>query len=100
MPSNMEFKRIPTTLALATGVREYTEIAKLIDTTTCIGCKACEVACQEWNDLLGIDEAAAPAHIEFGSYQTQPDLTANFWNLIRFNEHVERNADGGESLRW
>jgi Fe-S-cluster-containing dehydrogenase component len=23
----------------------------LIDTTTCIGCKACEVACVEWNDL-------------------------------------------------
>src|SRR6516165_4769741 len=30
--------------------REYT-VAKLIDTTTCIGCKACEVACMEWNDL-------------------------------------------------
>ncbi|HEY6400210.1 MAG TPA: formate dehydrogenase subunit beta, partial [Blastocatellia bacterium] len=70
------------------------------DTTTCIGCKACEVACQEWNDLLGIDEAAEPAQVEFGAYQTQPDLTANFWNLIRFNEHVERNPDGGESLRW
>ena len=21
------------------------------DTTTCIGCKACEVACKQWNDL-------------------------------------------------
>ena len=25
-------------------------VVKLIDTTLCIGCKACEVACQEWND--------------------------------------------------
>jgi formate dehydrogenase iron-sulfur subunit len=100
MPTNMEFKRISASPAPATGVREATQVAKLIDTTTCIGCKACEVACQEWNDLLGIDEAAAPAHVEFGSYQTQPDLTANFWNLIRFNEHVEKDADGGESLRW
>jgi formate dehydrogenase iron-sulfur subunit len=25
-------------------------VAKLIDTTSCIGCKACEAACQEWND--------------------------------------------------
>ncbi len=25
-------------------------VAKLVDTSTCIGCKACEVACQEWND--------------------------------------------------
>src|SRR5215470_4287073 len=99
MPSNMELKRISASPAPATGVREATQVAKLIDTTTCIGCKACEVACQEWNDLLGIDEAG-PAHVEFGSYQTQPDLTANFWNLIRFNEHVEKNPDGGESLRW
>src|SRR5215475_12995788 len=100
MPSNMELKRISASPAPATGVREATQLAKLIDTTTCIGCKACEVACQEWNDLLGIDEAAPPSQVEFGSYQTQPDLTANFWNLIRFNEHVERNDDGSESFRW
>ena len=30
--------------------REY-EVCKLIDTTTCIGCKACEVACKEWNHV-------------------------------------------------
>jgi formate dehydrogenase iron-sulfur subunit len=100
MPSNMELKRISASPAPPTGVREAPQVAKLIDTTTCIGCKACEVACQEWNDLLGIDEAAEPVQVEFGSYQTQPDLTANFWNLIRFNEHAEQNADGGESLRW
>ena len=66
-----------------------TKVAKLIDTTLCIGCKACEVACQEWNDLeftLGTFD---------GSYQTMPDLTPNFWNLIKFNE-VER--DGG--VKW
>src|SRR5262245_62857171 len=81
MPSNMELKRISASPAPATGVRKAPQVAKLIDTTTCIGCKACEVACQEWNDLLGIDESG-PAQVEFGSYQTQPDLTANFWNLI------------------
>ena len=54
-------------------------VAKLIDTSSCIGCKACEVACQEWNDqefTLGTG----------GSYQTLPDLAHNFWNLIKFNE--------------
>lgn len=55
-------------------------VAKLIDTSTCIGCKACEVACQEWNDL-------PPEHsVQFGTHQTLPDLTPNLWNLIRFNE--------------
>ncbi len=33
------------------GTQRQERVAKLIDTTTCIGCKACEVACMEWNDL-------------------------------------------------
>ena len=65
-------------------------VAKLIDTTTCIGCKACEVACQEWNDheftMSGLG----------GDYQTRPDLTDSFWNLIKFNE--ESRDDG--QLSW
>jgi formate dehydrogenase iron-sulfur subunit len=100
MPSNMEFKRISASPSPATGVREAPQVAKLIDTTTCIGCKACEVACQEWNDLLGIDELVETAKVQLSSYQTQPDLTANFWNLIRFNEHVEQNPDGTETMNW
>jgi len=64
-------------------------VAKLIDTTTCIGCKACEVACQEWNDHpFTISDFP-------GSYQTKPDLEPEFWNLIRFNE-VEREGQ----LSW
>ena len=33
------------------GARQTIEVAKLIDVSTCIGCKACQVACMEWNDL-------------------------------------------------
>ena len=58
-------------------------VAKLIDTSTCIGCKACEAACQEWNDqgfTIGTFD---------GSYQTMPDIQHDFWNLIKFKE-VER----------
>ena len=37
--------------------RDYrAEVAKLIDVTTCIGCKGCQVACSEWNDIR--DEVA------------------------------------------
>jgi formate dehydrogenase beta subunit/formate dehydrogenase gamma subunit len=63
-----------------TGIRELPVVAKYIDTTTCIGCKACEVACQEWNDLPTIKTE------QVGSYQTLPGLDANFWNLIKFQE--------------
>jgi formate dehydrogenase beta subunit len=60
--------------------RRTSVVAKYIDTTTCIGCKACEVACQEWNDLKPVPTQ------QTGTYQTMPELHAQFWNLIRFNE--------------
>ncbi len=65
-------------------------VAKLIDTSLCIGCKACEVACQEWNDQEFLKGEF------FGTYQTQPDLTPNFWNLIKFNE-IEKD---GKVVAW
>ncbi len=53
-----------------TGIRSTPTIAKYIDTTTCIGCKACEAACQEWNDQ------GAVATQQTGTYQTLPHLDA------------------------
>ncbi|MET8087479.1 4Fe-4S ferredoxin, partial [Micromonospora sp. NPDC005237] len=51
------------------------------DTSVCIGCKACEVACKEWNgvpesglDLLGM------------SYDNTGALTANSWRHVAFIE--------------
>src|SRR6266536_3108259 len=66
------------------------EVCKLVDTTTCIGCQACEVACAEWNDL--------PFSLTTfdNTYQTMPETLWNFWNLIKFNEH--QKEDG--SVQW
>ena len=64
----------------STGIRTLPVVSKFIDTTTCIGCKACEVACQEWNDLQLVSTK------QTGTYQTMPTLNANFWNLIKFRE--------------
>jgi formate dehydrogenase beta subunit len=69
--------------------RQKEVVAKYIDTTTCIGCKACEVACQEWNDLPVLETHST------GTYQTMPDLHPEFWNLIRFNER-----EGQNGLEW
>src|SRR3989449_5626512 len=63
------------------GVKREFEVCKLIDTTTCIGCKACEVACLEWNGLSFTETTFQ------NSYQTMPDTAWNYWNLIKFNEH-------------
>ena len=32
-----------------TYVRDHVEVGFFTDPTVCIGCKACEVACKEWN---------------------------------------------------
>ncbi len=63
-----------------TELRNLKVVSKLIDTSTCIGCKACEVACQEWNDLHIVPTT------QTGTYQTMPSLDANYWNLIQFRE--------------
>src|SRR3954463_8122528 len=90
--ANLEIRRIsahPGPVPGA-GVKRDLEVAKLIDTTTCIGCKACEVACLEWNDLSFSDTTFQ------NSYQTMPETSWNFWNLIKFNEYEPES--GG--LQW
>ncbi len=86
MPVTLELRRVSASVAPAPGVRDVPTVAKLIDTSTCIGCKACEVACQEWNDL------PPEPTVQIGSYQTMPATTAGFWNLIRFGEHEDTDG--------
>jgi formate dehydrogenase beta subunit (EC 1.2.1.2) len=78
------------TTTVPPSVRQLEEVAKLIDTTKCIGCKACQVACSEWNELR--DEVGH----NHGTYDNPQDLTAETWTLMRFTEH-ERD-DG--NLEW
>jgi formate dehydrogenase beta subunit len=88
MAQSLEIRRSSASMwGGKTGVRQLPVVSKYIDTSTCIGCKACEVACQEWNDLPPV------ATLQIGSYQTLPKLDANFWNLIRFDER--ETDDGG-----
>ena len=74
----------------AAGLKREFEVCKLIDTTTCIGCKACEVACLEWNGYSFSET------VFNNSYQTMPETAWNYWNLIKFNEH--EHADHGMML--
>ena len=55
------------------------------DTTMCIGCKACEVACKQWNDLPadGGDSAG-------GSYDYTGALSGDTWRHVRFVELAAR----------
>ena len=72
-------------------VRQVGEVAKLIDTSKCIGCKACQVACSEWNELR--DEVGHNA----GTYDNPNDLSADSWTLMRFTEYEN---PGTGNLEW
>jgi formate dehydrogenase iron-sulfur subunit len=51
------------------------------DTTVCIGCKACEVACKEWNNL-----PADNLGLTGQSYDNTGALSANSWRHVAFIE--------------
>ena len=64
------------------------------DTSVCIGCKACEVACKEWNRIPD-----SPKGFTGNSYDNTVDLGANTWRHVAFVEkRVPVDADGGASL--
>jgi formate dehydrogenase iron-sulfur subunit len=51
------------------------------DTTVCIGCKACEVACKQWNQL-----PADGFHWTGNSYDNTGELSATSWRHVKFIE--------------
>jgi formate dehydrogenase iron-sulfur subunit len=55
------------------------------DTTVCIGCKACEVACKQWNDL----PSDGASFRRGGSYDHTASLGASTWRHVRFVELLE-----------
>src|SRR5215216_1348142 len=55
----------------------------LTDTTLCIGCKACEVACKQWNQLP-MDDFGWTGH----SYDSTGDLGATTWRHVAFVERM------------
>ena len=94
MPANLgvgDVVRASAMPDLPPPTRELTPVAKLIDVSKCIGCKACQSACAEWNDThpeIGFNT---------GSYQNPPDLSDEMFTLMRFSEY--ENPDNG-NFEW
>ena len=87
---SLDLRRVSATTTPPPEVRSTLEVAKLIDVSRCIGCKACQAACMEWNDLR--EEPG----INHGVYDNPLDLSENSWTVMRFSE-VEQD-DG--TLEW
>src|ERR1700722_6995363 len=56
------------------------------DTSVCIGCKACEVACKEWNGLP--DPEGEDLKLTGMSYDNTAQLGANSWRHVAFVEQA------------
>jgi formate dehydrogenase iron-sulfur subunit len=73
------------------GAERQERVGFFTDTSICIGCKACEVACKEWN-LVPEDGR----HWTGESYDNTSELNANTWRHVAF---VEQQSNGGPP-RW
>jgi formate dehydrogenase iron-sulfur subunit len=65
-------------------------LAMFTDVSLCIGCRACQVACKQWNQL----PAEEPEWT--GTYQNHAHFTDKSYRLVRFIE--QKDEKGG--LRW
>src|SRR3954453_23441282 len=85
-----------------------TRMGFFTDTGVCIGCKACEVACKEWNQI-----PPSPQGFTGDSYDNTIDLGADTWRHVAFIEQRKRleiEEDGarlglatyqdGDGMRW
>jgi formate dehydrogenase iron-sulfur subunit len=74
--------------ASATPIKTRTT---LVDITKCIGCRACQVACKQWNDRDG-EQTQFEADLGF---QNPAVLSAKTLTLISFHEIPDEKAPGG-----
>jgi formate dehydrogenase iron-sulfur subunit len=77
--------------SISAPARQLEPMAKLIDVSKCIGCKACQSACLEWNDLR--EEVGA----NHGVFDNPLDLTPQSLTVMRFTEWINPESD---NLEW
>lgn len=65
------------------------------DTTLCIGCKACEVACKQWNEL-----PSDGFNFTGDSYDNTSELSGTTWRHVAFVEQMSVDEGGALHDRW
>ncbi|WP_037065748.1 4Fe-4S dicluster domain-containing protein [Pseudonocardia acaciae] len=65
------------------------------DTSVCIGCKACEVACKQWNELPGHE----PSFLD--GFDNTGRLDAQNWRHVEFIDNVpDETMSSGQGTAW
>jgi formate dehydrogenase iron-sulfur subunit len=89
--------RNPDPAARAGHVDHPPRVGFFTDTSVCIGCKACEVACKEWNAV-----PSGGLSLSGMSYDNTVGLGASTWRHVAFIEQSRpfEAAGGADGLRW
>jgi formate dehydrogenase iron-sulfur subunit len=79
------------------------QVGMLIDVSKCMGCRGCQVACKQWNQLPA-------SKTKFGgTYQNPPKLSSTTWTLIHFvepavvkfkNDPAKQRAEFNSNPEW
>lgn len=67
--------------------------AMLIDVAKCMGCRGCQVACKQWNQLPAEQTSFT------GTYQNPKDLSGKTWTLVTFTELAGRTPEDPQ-VKW
>jgi formate dehydrogenase iron-sulfur subunit len=87
---------VSTDPAADSGYAEHPpRVGFFTDTSVCIGCKACEVACKEWNSVP--EDGLALTGM---SYDNSAGLGADTWRHVAFIEQRRPVAGGQDQFRW
>lgn len=71
-----------------------TRMANMYDVSKCTACRACQVACKDWNQLPAVIEPFK------GNYQTHEDTNADTYTIIRFLEHEDNQGIHWNFLKY
>jgi formate dehydrogenase iron-sulfur subunit len=88
-PGNRLYGPVPDVAGQAGYEEDHpARVGFFTDTSVCIGCKACEVACKEWNTLPMDDSHGVKDKIGLSgmSYDNTGMLSANSWRHVAFIE--------------
>ena len=80
-------------LTAGTRIEAQQRYGFFTDTSLCIGCKACEVACKEWN-ALPADGMKLTGH----SYDNTTMLSATTWRHVSFVEQISGRDEGRKTI--
>jgi len=74
---------------MATEIKPGEAYGFFTDTSVCIGCKACEVACKEWNQLPADDKGFLGESLD-----NTGELSGSTWRHVKFIDNVPDETMG------